>query len=105
LIPDVSPMQNVFLYQFGHKKLWMFRHQTKFHYQLWWPSARQSNKQYFASKKFWTVTKVIVDRGLASIHFEKYSTATTIYFKFPYAGGSGSIKSRPPPLQWPGGLN
>jgi hypothetical protein len=34
---------------------------------------------------------VIVARGLASIHFEKYSTATTTYFKFPRAGGSFHI--------------
>jgi hypothetical protein len=38
---------------------------------------------------------VIVARGLASIHFEKYSTATTTYFKFPCAGRSGPNKSRP----------
>jgi hypothetical protein len=37
----------------------------------------------------------IVARGLASIHFEKYSTATTTYFKFSCAGGSGPNKSRP----------
>jgi hypothetical protein len=41
------------------------------------------------------VAKVIVARGLALIHFEKYSTATTTYFKFPCAGGSGPNKSRP----------
>jgi hypothetical protein len=46
-------------------------------------------------KNFWTVAEVIVARGLASIHFEKYSTATTTYFKFPCAGGSGASKSRP----------
>jgi hypothetical protein len=37
----------------------------------------------------------MVARGLASIHFEKYSTATMTYFKFPCAGGSGPNKSRP----------
>ena len=41
------------------------------------------------------MAEVIVARGLASIHFEKYSTATTTYFKFPCAGGSGPSKSRP----------
>jgi hypothetical protein len=41
------------------------------------------------------VAEVIVARGLASIHLEKYSTATTTYFKLPYAGGSGFSKSRP----------
>jgi hypothetical protein len=39
--------------------------------------------------------EVIVARGLASTHFEKYSIATTTYFKFPCAGGSGPNKSRP----------
>jgi hypothetical protein len=37
----------------------------------------------------------MVARGLTSIHFEKYSTATTTYFKFPCAGGSRPSKSRP----------
>jgi hypothetical protein len=41
------------------------------------------------------VTEVIVAKGYASIHLEKYSTATTTYFKFPCAGGSGPNKSRP----------
>jgi hypothetical protein len=49
----------------------------------------------FCQKNFWTVAEVIVARGLALIHSEKYSTATTTYFKFPYAGGSGPNKSRP----------
>jgi hypothetical protein len=39
--------------------------------------------------------EVIVARGLASIYFENYSTATTTYFKFPCASGSGPNKSRP----------
>jgi hypothetical protein len=39
--------------------------------------------------------EVIVARGLASIHFEKYSTATTTYLRFPCAGGSGPSKSKP----------
>ena len=34
-------------------------------------------------------------RGLASIRFEKYSTATTTYLRFPCAGGSGPSKSKP----------
>jgi hypothetical protein len=42
-----------------------------------------------------TVAEVIVARGLTSIHFERYSTSTTTYFKFPRAGGSGPNKSRP----------
>jgi hypothetical protein len=37
----------------------------------------------------------IVAKGFASIHLEKYSTATTTYLKFPCAGGSGPSKSRP----------
>jgi hypothetical protein len=34
----------------------------------------------FYQKNTLTVAEVIVARGLASIHFEKYSTATTTYF-------------------------
>jgi hypothetical protein len=49
----------------------------------------------FCQKIFWTVTEVIVAKGFASIHLEKYSTATTTYFRFPCAGGSGPSKSRP----------
>jgi hypothetical protein len=41
------------------------------------------------------MAEVIVARGLASIHFEKYSTATATYFMFPCAGGSEPSKSRP----------
>jgi hypothetical protein len=41
------------------------------------------------------VVEVIVAKGFALIHLEKYSTATTTYFKFPCAGGSGPNKSRP----------
>jgi hypothetical protein len=37
----------------------------------------------FCQKNFWTVTEVIVAKGFASIHLEKYSTATTTYFRFP----------------------
>jgi hypothetical protein len=43
----------------------------------------------FGQKNFWTVAKVIVAKGFASIHLEKYSTATTTYFELPCAGGSG----------------
>jgi hypothetical protein len=41
------------------------------------------------------VTEVIVAKGFASIHLEKYSTATTTYLKLPCAGGSGPSKLRP----------
>jgi hypothetical protein len=46
-------------------------------------------------KIFWTVAEVIVASGLALIHFEKYSTATATYLRFPWAGGSGPSKSSP----------
>jgi hypothetical protein len=46
-------------------------------------------------KELLTVAEVIVATGLASIHFEKYSTATTTYLRFPCAGGSGPSKSKP----------
>jgi hypothetical protein len=46
-------------------------------------------------KELLTMDKVIIARGLASIHFEKYYTGTTTYFKLPCAGGSGPSKSRP----------
>jgi hypothetical protein len=46
-------------------------------------------------KKLYTVDEVIVDKGFAWIHLEKYSTATTTYFQLPCAGGSGPNKSRP----------
>jgi hypothetical protein len=50
----------------------------------------------FCQKNFWIVTEVIIASGLASIHyFEKYSTATTTYLKFCWAGGSGPNKSSP----------
>jgi hypothetical protein len=41
------------------------------------------------------MAEVIVAKGFASIHLEKYSIATTTYFKLPCAGGSGPNKSRP----------
>jgi hypothetical protein len=46
-------------------------------------------------EKIWTVANVIVASGLSSIHFEKYSTATTIYLRFPWVGDSGPNKSSP----------
>jgi hypothetical protein len=49
----------------------------------------------FCQKNLCTVAEVIVAKGFASIHLEKYSTATTTYFKFPYTGGSGPNKSKP----------
>jgi hypothetical protein len=49
----------------------------------------------FCQKNFCTVAKVIVAKGFTSIHLEKYLTATTTYFKFPCAGGSGPNKSKP----------
>jgi hypothetical protein len=52
-------------------------------------------KMMFYQKNFWTIAEVIVAKGLASIHFEKYSTATTTYFNFPCAGGSVTNKSKP----------
>jgi hypothetical protein len=48
----------------------------------------------FCQKNFYTVAEVIVAKGFASIHLEKYSTATTTYFKLPCAGGSEPNKSR-----------
>jgi hypothetical protein len=49
----------------------------------------------FCQKNFCTVAEVIVAKDFASIHLEKYSTATTTYFKLPCAGGSGPNKSKP----------
>jgi hypothetical protein len=46
-------------------------------------------------EEFLDVAEVIVAKGFASIHLEKYSIATTTYFKLPCAGGSGPNKSRP----------
>jgi hypothetical protein len=36
----------------------------------------------FCQKNFCTVAEVIVTKGFASIHLEKYSTATMTYFNF-----------------------
>jgi hypothetical protein len=41
------------------------------------------------------MAEVIVAKGFASIQLEKYSTATTTYFRLPYAGESGPNKFRP----------
>jgi hypothetical protein len=41
------------------------------------------------------VVEVIVAKGFALIHLEKYSTATTTYFKLPCAGGSVPNRSKP----------
>jgi hypothetical protein len=49
----------------------------------------------FCQKNLCIMAEVIEAKGFASIHLKKYSTATTTYFKFPYASGSGPIKSRP----------
>jgi hypothetical protein len=49
----------------------------------------------FCQKNFCIVAKVIVAKGFASIHLEKYSTATTTYLRLPCAGGSGPNKSKP----------
>jgi hypothetical protein len=49
----------------------------------------------FYQKNFCTVANVIVAKGFASIHLEKYHTATTTYFRLPCAGGNGPNKSSP----------
>jgi hypothetical protein len=49
----------------------------------------------FCQKNFWMVVKVIIVKAFASIHFEKYSTATTTYFKFPCAASIGPIRPTP----------
>jgi hypothetical protein len=49
----------------------------------------------FCQKNFWTMAKVIVAMGLALIHFEKYFTATTTYFKFPCLVGVGQANLGP----------
>jgi hypothetical protein len=41
------------------------------------------------------VVDVMVARGLASIHLVKYSTATTVNLKLPWAVGSGPTMSIP----------
>jgi hypothetical protein len=38
------------------------------------------------------VVEVIIVKAFASIHFEKYFTATTAYFKFPCAASIGPIR-------------
>jgi hypothetical protein len=47
------------------------------------------------TEKNWMVTKVIVAKVVPSIHLEKYSTATTAYFKFPCPARIGPIMSIP----------
>jgi hypothetical protein len=55
-----------------------------------------NRQMIFCQKKnFWTVAEVIIASGLPSIHFEKYSTATTTYLIFPWAGDSGPSKYSP----------
>jgi hypothetical protein len=49
----------------------------------------------FCQKNFWAVYDVIVDTTLASIHLVKYSTATKVSLRFPWAMGSGPTMSRP----------
>lgn len=49
----------------------------------------------FCQQNFLIVAEVIVDNAFASIHLEKYSTATMAYFKFPCAVGIGPIMSIP----------
>jgi hypothetical protein len=49
----------------------------------------------FCQKNFLIVAEVMVARGLASIHFVKYSTATTANLKLPWAVGSGPTMSIP----------
>ena len=49
----------------------------------------------FCQKNFCRVAAVMSRRGLASIHFEKYSTATAAYLKLPGAVGSGPTISMP----------
>jgi hypothetical protein len=52
-----------------------------------------NRQMIFCQENFWTVADVIVASGLASIHFEKYSTVTTTYLRFTWACGSGPNKS------------
>jgi hypothetical protein len=52
-------------------------------------------RQMMFCQKHCIVAEVIVAKGFASIHLEKYSTATTTYFKLPYASGSGPNRSKP----------
>jgi hypothetical protein len=49
----------------------------------------------FCQKNFWAVFDVIVDTALASIHLVKYSTATKVNLRFPWAVGSGPTISSP----------
>jgi hypothetical protein len=59
-------------------------------------SDRTPNRQtMFCQKNFWAVFDVIVDTSLASIHLVKYSMATKVNLRFPWAIGSGPTMSRP----------
>jgi hypothetical protein len=59
-------------------------------------SGGTPNRQtMFCQKNFWAVFDVIVDTALASIHFVKYSTATKVNLRFPWAVGSGPTMSSP----------
>jgi hypothetical protein len=49
----------------------------------------------FCQKNFWEVFDVIVDTALALIHLVKYSMATKVNLRFPWAVGSGRTMSRP----------
>src|SRR5688572_15450249 len=49
----------------------------------------------FCQKNLWAVFDVIVDTVLASIHLVKYSTATKVNLRFPWAVGRGPTMSRP----------
>jgi hypothetical protein len=53
----------------------------------------------FCQKNFWAVFNVILDIALASIHSVKYSTATKVNLRFPWAMGSGPTMSRPQRLR------
>jgi hypothetical protein len=54
-----------------------------------------NRKTMFCQRNFWAVFDVIVDTALASIHLVKYSTATKVNLRFPWAVGSGPTMSRP----------
>jgi hypothetical protein len=49
----------------------------------------------FCQKNFCVVLEVIVDTALASIHLVKYSTATKVNLRLPWAVGSGPTISSP----------
>jgi hypothetical protein len=49
----------------------------------------------FCQKNLWTVFYVIVDTALASIHLVKYSMATKVNLRFPWAVGNDPTMYRP----------